>query len=229
MRKIKPRPVQSAVGSGDGGRWSSATRFIRDRNLLDGRRALTLALAAGAIALMALGFNSLRPSQEGYLITKEQFVTGQPVSSADFTLVEANLGANPSGYLGASGFEGLAQQGAVFAARVLVPGSLVRASDFAGANASTTTSLSIPLAVRPATALRAGARVDLWGSPTQPNAESAILALAATILAIQSSGSSLGGHETFSAELLIEESEVAGVLSAMAESQQLAVVATSTR
>lgn len=195
--------------------------------VLRGRTGLSVLLGAVALALIATGLGALNQPPHGYLVAARDLVVGQTVKQTDFVLVDASLGENPAGYLDSSTLSRLIKSGHTYVASHISKGSLVRGADFASKLGLHSSGLSVPLALEPASSIVPGSHVDLWSSTAQAKSESVILALAATVVSVENAASTLGGSGKYLAELVVDDSEVPGVLSAIAQSQQLAVVATT--
>ena len=199
----------------------------RLRSVLRGRAGLSILLGAVAIALIAVGLGALKQPTHGYLVAARNLAVGQPVEQADFKVVEADLGSNPAGYLDSSALEHLGASGSIYVNSAITKGSLVRSLDLVGTGFIHGSSVSVELSIKPAESIVAGSRVDLWASTVQAKSDSVILALAATVVSVATAGTTLGGSGKYIAEIVVDDSEVPGVLSAIAQSQQLALVATS--
>lgn len=227
MQKFEPkgspkREAERKIGLSRGFRLQQ-----RLRSLVVGRRAISAGIGVSAVILIAVGLVGLNQPTDGYLMARHSIAVGEIVKESDFSEASANLGENSAGYLDSRQLARLSASHILIARSVLAKGSLVRSTDVSSAQSIHSSAVSVPLSVPPAANLQAGSRVDLWASTIQGKAESAIVALAATVVSISITGSSLGGAGKYLAELVVDDSEIPGVLSAIAQSQQLAIVATT--
>lgn len=149
-------------------------------------------------------------------------VEGEAVGSDDFQVVEVNLGALGDRYLAPEDLAG----GSV-ASRTLTADELVPASALADADSRRTTTIVIRTGTAVPGEVSVGSTVELWQSfEAEEDVEAeapSILVDAATVASIVEEQSVLASDEA-GVELVVDRSEVAAVLAAIARGAGLSIV-----
>ncbi|MGW8484215.1 SAF domain-containing protein [Microbacterium sp. NPDC055903] len=149
-------------------------------------------------------------------------IVGEAISSNDFVVVEASLGAAQEGYLAPQDLvPGLV------ATRTLSPGELVPSSGVGDADERRTTTVVVESTIGLPAELGAGSVVELWQAPATEEGfdEPRILVADATVAALVSRDGMLAQSST-AVELVIDRADVAEVLSAVTGGAALSIVPT---
>lgn len=194
----------------------SRRRFWGDYRFLVG-----IALIAVSIAGVWLVVSSARQTSPALQATRT-IVPGDVLSSDDFRVVDVALGAIAGEYLTPATLEP-----GVVAARTIREGELVPSSATGDADAMRTTSIVIAIGAGVPEAVRSGSAVEVWAAPAKAEGrgfEAPRILLSQATVAEVSKEDAMLSQEQASLELVIERSEVASVLEAIADGSALSIV-----
>jgi hypothetical protein len=181
-----------------------------------------IGLLMAAVGIFFVGF-ATKTHPVGYLVARHTLTPAVPVSIADFGSVDATFESNPAGYLRADQLALLQLSDRAYPSHVIASGQLIQRSDLVRAVDLTSTTLTLTLALKPTSVVGAGSVVDIWATEPKPGSEPMQIAQQAQVIALSDQPSSFGGGST-SVQLVVNQGEVSGILSAVAGSSQLAIV-----
>ncbi|MFB4348278.1 SAF domain-containing protein [Microbacterium sp. CR_7] len=177
-----------------------------------------IAASIGGVWMVVSSAGATRP----VLQATRTIVEGEAVGSGDFQVVEVNLGTLGDRYLAPEDLGG----GSV-ASRTLTADELVPASALADADSRRTTTIVIRTGTAVPGEVSVGSTVELWQSfEAEEDVEAeapSILVGAATVASIVEEQSVLASDEA-GVELVVDRSEVAAVLAAIARGAGLSIV-----
>lgn len=151
-------------------------------------------------------------------------VPGEPLTRADFEVVEVALGQVGEAYFTPADLEG-----DLVATRTVSAGELVPSDAIGDAAQARTTSVVVRSTIDVPASVDAGSVVEIWSAPLLEHGEynvPRILVADATVVSVLRDDSMMGGGAA-SLELVIPRSDVAAILAAMADEAALSIVPTS--
>lgn len=151
-------------------------------------------------------------------------VPGEAVTADDLQVVEVALGRIEDAYASPTSFE----PGSV-ATRTITAGELVPASAIGAAEAARTTTVVVTSATVIPAAVGTGTSVEVWAAPQLERGvydAPRILVAAATVVSVDDDDSVMGSAGT-AVELVIERSDVAATLAAVAAGASMSIVPTA--
>lgn len=151
-------------------------------------------------------------------------VPGEAVTADDLQVVEVALGRIEDAYASPTSFE----PGSV-ATRTITAGELVPASAIGAAEAARTTTVVVTSATVIPAAVGTGTIVEVWAAPQLERGvydAPRILVAAATVVSVDDDDSVMGSAGT-AVELVIERSDVAATLAAVAAGASMSIVPTA--
>jgi len=160
------------------------------------------------------------------LLTVQQLNPATPVSASDFKRVSFDAGSKVY-YLTASLLDQLIARGAVYPRRVILGGEFIGRSDLVTLKQLNSTQVSVALNLSPSKSLGPGDSADLWATTSNKGAEPMQISVDAQVVEISAPTSSFGGSSKAEAELLVSQNELPGILGAVADGSQLALVPTT--
>lgn len=194
----------------------SSRRFWGDLRFLVG-----IALIAASIAGVWLVVSSARQTSPALQATRT-IVPGDVLSSDDFRVVDVALGSVTGEYLTPATLTP-----GIVAARTIREGELVPESATGEADAMRTTSVVISIGVGVPETVRTGSSVEVWAAPVREEGRGfdapRILLSQATVADVSTEDAMLSQAQA-TLELVIERSEVADVLEAIAGGSALSIV-----
>lgn len=209
-------PEPRAIGSPASGRFRRPG--WREPRLLIGL-GLVAAAVAGTTATMAL-----TSSTEQYRVAAHDLDVGSKVTAQDFRTVEVRLDGTEGSYLSASTE---LTEGAVIVDRVAT-GHLVPTDSLGDAQDLGRRPMGIPLTTALPGGTGAGDSVDLWVSQRQSSgrgwSEPEQILTGAELASVDQATGTLGAGQQMTAQVLVEEDDVADVVDALATEAKITVV-----
>lgn len=189
----------------------------------DARFLLGIVLIVGSIAGVWAVVVAARQTTPVWAAART-IVPGEEISADDLQVVDVALGAVGERYLGAQ-----ALAPGTVAARTVERGELLTRSSLASAGSADVTTVVIQISGDVPASVGTGAAVEVWAAPQLERGRydtPHVLVPAATVLSVTRGDSVMGGGET-SLELVIDRSDVAATLAALADGSSLSVVPTA--
>ncbi|MCC2033456.1 SAF domain-containing protein [Microbacterium allomyrinae] len=189
----------------------------------DARFFLGILLIVASVAGVWLVVAAARQTVPVYAAVNT-LVPGQPIASADVTVVDVALGTVADTYLTADDLEP-----GTIATRTVEAGELLPAASVGAAESARTTSVVVRSTVDVPGSVAAGTVVEVWAAPLLEQGEydvPRILVADATVVSVTRDDSMIGGGAA-ALELVIPRADVAATLAAMADDAALSVVPTA--
>jgi hypothetical protein len=158
------------------------------------------------------------------LAAAHTIVPGEVIGAGDLRVVDVGLGHLDGAYA----VPGAVEPGSV-ATRTIAEGELVPLSAVGEAGQARTTALVLTSATEVPASVVTGSAVEVWSAPRLEHGvydTPRVLLSGATVVSVQRDASALGGGGT-SLELVIDRSDVAAALEALAQGASLSVVPTA--
>ena len=165
-----------------------------------------------------------RSAGREYLAARHNLLPQHHLQASDFAAIQVNDANNAAEYVEPATLLALMSRTTLATRNLIVAGQLVRLADLVNPADLTNTQILVPLALAPPDSVQRGDLVDLWATATTSGAEPVLVAQSAQVVGFAAASSGLGSGSRASAQLLVEQSEVSSILSAVASSEQLAIV-----
>ncbi|OXE35966.1 MAG: hypothetical protein CGW95_10655 [Phenylobacterium zucineum] len=196
------------------------------RRLASPRTLLAVGLVLIGLVAVPWAIGQASAPTEGYLVTVHQLNPATPITESDFANIGLNGGASVH-YLRVKSLDRLIESGRVYPRRVIRSGEFVDAGDLITSRQLTSTQVSVQLSLTPSKSLSPGDEADLWATAPAEGAEPVQISLGAQVVEISAQSGSFGGAAKAEAELLVGQPDLPGILAALADGSQLALVPTT--